>query len=73
MITTDLRKANTLIRLKHKCPCCDKNDHIWLQVYTDNQSKLDKIENAYLTWCKQQNDYVFIMKKSFKLKHSFKF
>ncbi len=55
--------ARKLVVLKHKCLICRKQDHNWQQVYTENNSILNKIENTYISWCNLQNDYVLITKK----------
>ncbi len=62
MIKDSLQKPYTLVELKHKCPICKDLNHNWQQVYTENNSILDKIANTYIALCKQQNDYVLINK-----------
>ena len=45
---------------KNKCPICGNESHKWLEVYTVNNSKLNKMENMSISWCNQINDYVLI-------------
>ncbi len=60
MIQNGLRKTHTLVELKHRCPVCNELNHKWQQVYTENNSKLDKIANAYIAWCEQDKDHILI-------------
>ncbi len=62
MIKNSLRKAYTSVELKHKRPICKDLNHNWQQVYTENNSLLNKIEEVHISWCKQQNEYVLINK-----------
>ena len=62
MAINNLQKAPAQVKVKHKCPICTKEDHNWQQVYTENISQLNKIEKVYMSWCKQQNEYVLTSK-----------
>lgn len=42
------------------CPHCKFEDHEWEQVYSGTNSKLVKIEKAFISWCKQHDGYVLI-------------
>ncbi len=61
MIKDRIQNPSKIVELK-KCPGCNKSDHNWQQVYTENNSILDKMANTYIAMCKQQNDYVLITK-----------
>ena len=40
------------------CPTCKSEEHNCFQVYAEDNSKLKKMEKVYISWCKNQNDYV---------------
>lgn len=60
MIKDRIQKPSKLLELKYNCPICANNDHDWLQVYTENNSQLNKMENLYIGWCEQNKDHILM-------------
>lgn len=45
-------------KVVHTCSLCNKNTHIWHEVYYEDRAKLLRAENLYITWCKEAKGFV---------------
>ncbi len=62
MLKNRLIKTNIQQAVKYLCPVCKKEDHIWLQVYAENNSRLTKMGEVHISWCELKSDYVLTTK-----------
>ncbi len=60
MHVNGLVKTKVQLRIKHCCPSCQAENHNWQQVYTENNSQLNKMANTYISWCEQDQSHVLI-------------
>lgn len=49
------------------CPMCNDIDHVWKPIYYDEHSKLLRLENAYISYCKASKEYVFKRKVDYNI------
>ena len=57
-------KTNKQTTINHLCPFCNGKKHKWSQAYYANSSKLEMIEQAYISFCEMKDDYILITKTS---------
>lgn len=46
------------------CPKCGKLSHKWKKIYYEKYSMLKVVDNLFISWCEESNDYVITSKSN---------